>query len=1502
MKKQLFLLMLLLATTLNMFAQDEKAFPDDKKEFMNEFENFVTASKIKEIKNVFEEFKTHEEGGRFSEEQFVKFQKLCNDMAALKMRANPYFVDLLKAMNMMLSKGLFEKHFDNWLDFLALHLEKTPKTKARNFNAFLAFCTDLFEDNALYSSRGGLKWVVSSTDYEFKQEGDLAIVVLPETNLTAVRKEDSIVIKKTEGTFYPLDLLWKGTKGEVDWTRVGFEENVYCSFGAYEIEVKKNNYKVKNVTFFHPTFFDAPLEGEFADQLIANSDESQSYPQFESFNKQVEVKNLGDRIRYIGGFTLHGASIIGVGGELNKAKMDFYKADGSTAVTTYAQRYTIRRNDYIVAQDVETSIYFKEDSIYHPNADFRFNIDKRELILSRTGSGNSKILFFDSYHNLEIDAEKVGWFIDTDSIQIGRNKIRSAGGRPKEASFASLDYFDFGTYVSFQNIATTNPITIIKVFSEEKNSRELDANELAKELNPRYDLRTIIPLLQDLVEQGFIYYDKQNELVIVKDKTFHYSDASIQKVDYDVIKAISKSTETNGVLELTDNFLNINGVASVILSDSQLVAFKPYLGEIKFKKNRYIDFNGRLFAGFGMFDGKDFQFNYDEFKIDGNEIDSFILRIPDPNGAVDKLGMAKLVPLGTKIENMKGYIIIDEPDNKSSRVNNQHYPALYSDNPCYVYYDGKNTQNASYKRDSFYFQIEPFVFDSLDSFDPADLKFAGQLVSTGIFPDFEETLRVRNDLSLGFTKETPPEGYPLYVDKGVYHGKLSMNNEGLLGEGRIEYLTAKINSDEITFLPNQLLATADSFNLEEFKGSAYEFPWVRGEDVSVDWRPRKDSMYIEAEEKPFNIFNRDYELTGLATLTPGGLYGDGIFEWKDAVMTSNNLRFSRMGVTADSTDMRIKVDKGGEQEFAFSTANVKANIDLEAKTGTFKSNLSEISTAMPYTQYRTSMDEFDWDMDAHTIDFRTKTNNAVFLSVHPEQDSLAFNGESANYNLNTNLLKVEGVPFIESADALIYPKDGLVEIEAGAQMKILEEATILANTENRYHTINKTNISIKGKNEYIATGGFYEYNVGETQQEIEFRKIEVLRTRKGAAIGELVTTGTGSVKEEDNFYIDKKTFFQGRATLKANQKELEFNGFAKINSPIIGDSTWFSIDNSVDRNNVILEYDEPRNLVGQKLYTGIFVKRDTGLIYPRIMLSPYSRRDRPIFASKGVIKYFPTAPKGSTENDYFMFGDSAKILGDSRRGNVIKYDRLSGNIDFEGKYTLADELPYVTVAAAGNGNMNNPKEEGDAREYNLNTVVGIDMIVPEKLLSFVTKDFDGNSGDLEFGTYDKPHVRKGLAELITDDKRLDKVYKEIEEFDKVTWPKGEKKYTFLFGNVPMTWLDERYSMVSKKDALMLSYIKDIAYHKILKDSYLEIRMSRSRDEINLYLTSPSGHFYYFNYQNRVLSVVSSHPEFNDMVLGLKKDEVQYKMPDGEVYEVKPTGLNAAKFFLARMEE
>ena len=1484
MIKRLFLIGFIAISSVNVtLGQTLKEFSEDQSAFLDELSTYLNASN-KNIKPIYEQFAADLKASKYDEERFKKIRDISNIMLARKMRTNPYFKGFLNCLNIMSRKGMIDSQFDKWIFASTEYLNTLKRSQNRTFTRFLNFSTDLFEKNSLRYSKKGISWTSTTNNYVFGYKSGQPFITLDKLDLIGKRKKDSLIIKNTSGVYYPVTHIWNGTKGSVNWERAGLSDKVYCTFEDYKIITQKNNFIVDTVTFYHPTFFTEPVKGKFNDKVMINAGKNGSYPRFESFEKRLEVKNIGDKIQYVGGFRMEGGNVIGLGDELHRAEMFFYTKSDELALSTKANKFLIRKGERIIAQDVQASIYFEEDSIHHPSIDFRFDIKKRELLLTRTGNGNSQISFYNSYHQLEMDVKKIAWMIDSDKIEIGEIGLKSLSNLSKKASFESLSYFNDREYRSIQNIANYNPLSIIKIYSEKRNSRELDAHELAKKFNENLSLPAIKGLLNDLVEGGFIFYNADNEYVIVNEKAIHYAEASRKQRDYDVIKAVSTSKKTHGRLDLTNQELELVGVGSVVLSDSQLVAIRPAKQSLTFNWNRNMDFAGQIFAGYGIFWGKDFHFDYDEFNMSLDSVKRFQLRIP--TGEKDKVGTDVLTPLTTLIEDMTALVEIDENDNKASLRNHQEYPRLNSLGTSKVYYSDKSTVGGAYKRDKFFFELTPFEFDSLDSFDPEDIKFEGKLVSAGIFPEFDEVLRVqKKDLSLGFTTETPSEGYTLYGDKGTYNQKIQLGNTGLRGKGDIQYLTSTINSKDILFLPNSMRAKANPFNIEQ-QEAPIEYPKVVGIDSEVDWRPYKDSMYIKSVDKnPFKIFDGSYQLEGKLTLTPGGLYGEGVLDWEEASLSSKNFKFRVFGVDADSSNLNIKTT--GSKAFAFSTQNVKSELDFKNKMGSFKSNSDAINTSMPYTQYRTSMNEFVWDMNKKEIAFNSTNNKAIFLSIHPQQDSLQFTGSKANYNLETNLLKIEGVPFIESADAFIYPKEGLVDISANAQMKPLNDAVIIANTTNKYHTINKAVVTVEGKESYKATGGFYEYNVGKKEQEVKFSSILVTRGKKG----KLTTKGEGTLAEGDDFLVDKKTAFKGNVKLNAENKELEFKGYAKILSNNIKNGHWFSISSKIDRKNVIIDYgDKTKNSSGQNLEAGIRVDRDSSQIYTLLLTPPYSKRDREVFKTKGILKY-------NDKKDEFYLGDSMKIMTGARRGNMIAFENKTGKVTAEGNYILGDKLKYIKLKAAGQTVAYHGK-----KEVEMNLAMGIGFIIPDKLLNLMIRDIESNNFDVPDVDYKAPYFKNALAEFIDNDKRLEKSYKDLAEFEKLFLPKETtNNYTLFFGQVPMVWDREVQSFLSKGDRLGLSYVKDKAINKRLK-AHLEVRMTRQADEINIYIEAPSQDYYYFNYRNNILSVYSSNTNFNDAVLAMKKKEVSFKMDDDELYEIKLTGQGGVNYFLRRAKK
>ncbi|MBK7410738.1 MAG: hypothetical protein IPJ40_23400 [Saprospirales bacterium] len=118
-------------------------------------------------------------------------------------------------------------------------------------------------------------------------------------------------------------------------------------------------------------------------------------------------------------------------------------------------------------------------------------------------------------------------------------------------------------------------------------------------------------------------------------------------------------------------------------------------------KNRNLDFDGRLFAGFGTLTGKDFHLDYDKFQIQLDSVRYFDLFLT--TGEKDAQGKPLAYSLGSRIEHLRGVLLVDAPSNKSGRDNIPMFPSLQSKDYSYVYYDAPEIRKGVYERDSFLF-------------------------------------------------------------------------------------------------------------------------------------------------------------------------------------------------------------------------------------------------------------------------------------------------------------------------------------------------------------------------------------------------------------------------------------------------------------------------------------------------------------------------------------------------------------------------------------------------------------------------------------------------------------------------------------------------------------------------------------------------------------------------------------------------------------------------------
>ncbi len=1469
-------------------------FPDNPNEFVDQLGEFMTATKRPDLEESFSVFKKMVRGGSFNDHDLLRVSTVANLLADQKLSPFPYFKNYINAVSAARSNP-DTALFGRWMGFTEKAIAGIERGRTKPIGMLLEFSADLLEQRALKTGEGGsVTWKIRGGQYAFDSKDQQPVLRCTNVDLIGVRKQDSITVLRTSGVYMPYEGVWRGQGGKVTWAGTSLDSTVYVTLTSYKVEATKPLFQCDTVQLYYPLYFpNRAIPGTLEHNIVVDSKSNSQFPKFESFDRSLKINKIGEGIEYMGGFKLAGSSLYGYGTNNEPAKLTIYNKKHQRIFYGTGPLFIIKREVSIVAEGVNAKLYMDMDSLFHPQVNFRVEIPQDVIYLTRGEKGSERNPFFSSFYNMNLDVEKIAWYIGHDSLDIGA-RSGTMKGIEQKVQFESSNHFDMGQFVKMQQIATQNPISTLFVLSREKGTNIISDNDFAQRINPKFDYSSIQTLLAQMVAEGFINYYFTRHEIELRDKLTHYALASQGKKDYDAINIISTSTSTNAHLDLKTKETQIFAVKKMELSDRQKVAVLPDDNNFTLLKNRDMRFKGRMFAGLALFEGKNMHFEYDKFQVALDSVRHLDFYLP--TGDLDKNGQPVANAMNSSVEYVSGVLLVDAPNNKSGKDSLAIFPSLQTKQSSFVFYDRPDILGGVYKRDSFYFKLQPFSFNGLDSYTKDQLKFRGEMSPATIFPTFKETIVVREeDKSFGFVHKTPPAGYSTYSKKGNYTGDLDLSNKGFRGKGKLEYLTADIESEDLVFRPKQTTGTAKKFFMEEDRVSAVKIPQAKGENVSVNWLPFKDSMYVESKAKDFELFKAPgYTHKGILVLTPSGLKGRGVFGWAGGKMTSRILAYGPFQASADTANLEINSLDG--KGIVFDTRNVGGLLDFDAQNGHFKANSESANTTLPLDQYSTSMNEFTWDMRGQTITFKADEKKpGRFVSIDPDQDTLAFSGKTALYDMKTNLLKIGGVAVITSADAYVYPETGDIEIAPGGKMKQLTNVRIVADTVNKYHTINRATVDILGKKAYKATG-FYEYNIPGFTQEVFFNNIVGERRGPGTqATKNVLTTASGDIAPKDSFRMDVKTLFKGQIILKANQQNMRFEGYAQLDAQKLPALNWFSVYTEVDKTNPTIRIKKAEDQEDTPLITGFYLSRELGDMYPRILQPAYARVDRAILDCQDVFKY-------DVKNNRFIFGDSAKVAGQGLRGAKMIFDDRVGTVQAEGPLKLGTGLKYMKITAAGRlkSDFNNVT---DSTGYNVSGefMTGMEITVPKTLLDIMLSDIQASSFDAAAVTTNTnlAFYQPAMAEFVTDPTDAAEAQANLQN-NLVALPKKDNKYTILLGRHPVLWNAEYQSFLSTEDKIPLLGFNGQLIGKMLT-TFVEYKMPGNEDDrFYIYIKASADLWYFFGYQAGALNVVSSSTKFNDALLALKAKETVLKMPDGETYEIVAANPSVADAFVNRV--
>jgi hypothetical protein len=1460
------------------FTEDPVQFPGEVQLLFSSISNPATGMKVRELLNPFLET-WHLNVYNDSERALIMSN--ANSLLQRKMSSYPDIYNYFSVIYNLKKKGNREAVLI-WSEDLK---NRIAGQKQRQIQSYLEQYELMFHEGILFQS-SSFSWFISDTSFHL--EYDTAIrVIYRKANLTCASKKDTSVILKTVGVYYPQTQQWEGQNGRVTWERVGLDpDSVYADLSSYRINLKYSEYHADTVKLVNKKYFKEPLYGDLIEKVLSSPPgPGSSYPQFNSYLKNYEIHNLYKDIDYQGGFSIEGARMIG-SGEVDKNASLFIMKDGKIRAHIRSNAFNIQGNQ-ITANPASLSILTDGDSIYHPGLQLKYFNNKHQLVMFRLESGISESPFFNGFHEIDMECGAIYWNLDSNFVD-----FESAPSiNPLSVNeFISNNFFSNYDFYKIQGIDDKNPLYVIRDYSRSFNTNELTPATLAQFMNKSED--QVKAMMLKLSIQGFLYYDLVNDRAIIQDRLNQYIQASAGQKDYDVIRINSETNNiSNASLNLENYDLLVRGVKEVFLSDSQQVYIYPEKNEIIIKKGLDFVFSGLVKAGLFNFYAHNCSFEYDSFRLNLPLIDSLSFQVK--SFQKDAKGNRPLKRVGSVIEDLSGQLMIDQPSNKSGLKSFPLFPVFISKQESFVYYD----HDSLYNRNRFAYHIYPFILDSLDNFSTDHLQFDGYLVSLGIFPDIKQPLKVQPDYSLGFINQSPEEGYAAYLDKGKYFEEVNLSNKGLRGKGKLKFLTSNTNSDNFLFYPDSMITVlAKHFTIDP-QIAKVEYPKVTADSIYQVWYPYLDTMHLQTIRIPFKMYNEKALLTGDLHYSSKELSGRGKVGFEDVELASEKYKFSHHTIDADTLNFRLFTK--GTDDLAVSAEKYRTHVDFETRIVEFKTNEKGSSVSFPYNNFVCFMDNIDWFMDQHEMklyndlagkyaDINRMTREELLkldlsgselLATNPQADSLSFFSVTARYDLNKYIIDAEDVKLIRVADAAIFPDSGFVTILKGGQIHKLLNAGIIADTATRFHTIERAEVDILSRKNYMAKG-FYQYaGTDKVLQQFPLSMITVDSTGR--------TYARGEIAEDVNFSLNPHFGFKGKVDLVSSRRELNLEGGFQTRDDCFktGDKYWVYFKSWIDPADVRIPVAQPLvDIYGKRMDLAIQMSDYEDEIYTSWFTPRILSWDTALVSASGEVYYDETA------NGYRVSSPSEEAGVKNQAG--LLFNTRNCVIEASGPLSLGLFFNYVDLKSFGNIKY---LAIPDSTIFNL--TLAFDFLFYEAALnaladSLILSDLKGL--DVTRKDY-QDYLQYEMGEEESKNLNADiSIYGNIRRLPQ------ELEHTIVLTDLNLYWNSFTKSYISRGPIGIMSIGKNAVNRYV--NGNLELIRRRSGDVISLYLEVSPMQYYFFDYRNGVMQTISSDMTYNNRIETLKPEKRMTSKPGlEETYEFVISSRRKLIDFLRRME-
>ncbi len=1384
---------------------------------------------------------------------------LTENLREKKVRTYPFLYDYLYALTLLGESKL------NTNDLLVWHRyadQLIANKKLKAYLDFMAFTKQLFENHQLFK-RGSSAWYFSHQNFHFRDDSTF-VLQFDSLTLKKVSRYDSSIIRHTKGLFYFENKNWQGDGGRFSWTRfkqIGNQRTVHLS--RYSFRLTGNTMTFDSVTLHEKSWLNRNISGQLSDKVFSGKTNARTpYPHFISYDNQLHIDSLYPDIQYQGAIEFKGNQLYGIQRE-GVHPVFIFKRKNKEALKLRSEQFKMEPSK-IEAAHVELILPIDNDSIYHPDLQLRYTVNNQQLVLFSMSGGSTLIPFFDSYHQMDLYVPSLFWNMRTDSMIF--KKIRGVNSNIK-ASFESTRFFSNKDFYLLQGIDELNPLYVIENFTKTYGTKTISAAALAGYIQK--PVEQAIAMLINLSNHGFVVYNDEQEKAIVKDRLQYFLDAKARRTDFDVIHFTSQENrKANASLNLHNRSLKIYGVPRIFISDSQHVYIYPYHKQIAVHKNRDFSFDGRVSAGLFEFYARKSTFVYDSFMINLNHVDSLTFRVIKQD-TIRKV--KKIIQVKNSLRKLNGRLYVDFPFNKSGLMHAPQYPIFVSEGESYVYFNRRSIQDSTLVPERFYYQIDPFTFDSLIAFSTEGLSFKGALYSDSLFPPIAQPIHVMPDYSLGFTYQTPDTGLPVFAGMGRYRDSLRLSNKGFTGTGNLAYLTTTSQASNFVFYPDSLVA----MKAYRLKGKAdsvqYHFPKVQADTVRLALDATKNQMRIQSRDRKGIELYSNSHLLGMLRLSPGQMNGKGHYFFNRSEIISKNIHFQYQNLEAKPSTFIFKSEN--LHDTVFFAEHYLARIDFKNQRGFFKQLGGRARMTFPLNAYRSNLDQAQWMMDQNQLmmsssnqDFHTvfdtmriehlihfNKEGPEFTALNPDQKSLHFYAGKAFYNMDQTTIDVTGVPLIKVADGVIIPDNHSVSILPGGHLAPLRNAQLISDTLQLKHKIYQADLQIQSSQKLQGTGKIDYVDINGTAQPIALNDIFV---RNGK------TMAKGDISPDDVFFLSPQYFFAGKVIMHSDHPFLRFRGGYQLNEGCVDNTNnWISFNQELDPQHISFHLGQSSKTADSlSAYMGLAYSAFGNDFYPLVFQAKKKNADEILLSATGELRY-------DAEAEAYQLGSKERLEQHNLKDNFIQLDNKHCILSGDGILNLNLDTHLFKTQTIGK-----------VSHYIIPDSTVFDVVLMLQF-HFDEQALELMADSMRFFTVKPVDISKGLYPMaiskLLDKKTAGLLINSLTLYGQAKKLPDALKSTLTFTDLHMVWDKTSHSFLST-GPIGIGLIGNASINKYV-DGVVQIEKSRSGSRVQ-FLLQHKKQWYFFSYAKGVLQAISSDDSFNKS-LENQKDEKRILNPN-----------------------